>query len=595
MEQNDLSLERVIASVLRRKKAFLVSFLAGAVTLGAIARSIPPRYKAQVVLTIEPGRFPNDFLRPNVIPGLESRLGGMEKMLVSAPVIEELRARTGLAARDGPGGGLLEMMGIANDPIESWRKSFEFEVLQGEAPTTHKVDEAVVVQMSFKHADPEMASRVVNGCAARANEENNRFRRAFVEEVVRFVQKEEERARLTVHEREDGFNSFKLSNSDKLPEQEPLILARLGQLRIRYADLKNAERFADARLEQLTSERGLLVAQIALIVQIAATGGDVGDHDSPLELRRERVRLIMERDIRADELKSLEAQFTPRTPQVVIAKDRLDTTETRLRDVEAKLATFGVSVGELPEAPAPRHADVLDFDGKEPGRTMPGGLEKVPVKLPGDSAPVDSSTTTADKGAPKGAAAHEPKVLAGPTPDASANRVVQVLANPPLDEKTLEKSLDSFAYRLVVGNPGYARIRTIDFALKETKDAIAETVGQREESFRDIRKAEEQLASVPEVRQRLEALARALFEGREDFARLQNQLDNAQKALEVENEGKGEQLRVIDFARPPTKPTGPGTLVFVGIALVLALGLAVGACVLLETRKSASDTRKPAS
>src|SRR5205823_6912664 len=104
-------------------------------------------------------------------------------------------------------------------------------------------------------------------------------------------------------------------------------------------------------------------------------------------------------------------------------------------------------------------------------------------------------------------------------------------------------------------------------------------------AFAEIRKGEEQLAAIPEVRQRLESLGRSLIEAREDFARLTNQLDNARKALAVENEGKGEQLRVIDFARPPSRPTGPGAIVFLGLSALLALGAAAGSCLLLDMRK----------
>src|SRR5256885_15194768 len=109
-----------------------------------------------------------------------------------------------------------------------------------------------------------------------------------------------------------------------------------------------------------------------------------------------------------------------------------------------------------------------------------------------------------------------------------------------------------------------------------------ELLRQREEAFADIKKCEDQLAAIPEVRQRLETLARDLIEAREDSRRLSDQLDNARKALEVENEGKGEQFRVIDFARPPTKPSGPGRPIFVGIAIAVALAFAAVLCTFFD-------------
>jgi uncharacterized protein involved in exopolysaccharide biosynthesis len=606
-QSNDgLTPERVLGAVLRRKKLFAATLAASAAAFGAAAGAVPPSYRANVVMTIEPGRYPNDFLRPNVIPGLDTRLGGMEKMLQSAPVIEELRQKTGLAARDG-GGGSLDALGLASDPIETWRKAFRFEVLQGLAQGARKSEEAVLVEVSYKHSDPEMAAKVVNACAARANEENNRFRRAFVEEVVRFIQKTEERTRDVTRGREEAWNAFKLANLDRLPEQEPHLAARLSQLRIRYADLKNTERFGDARLEQLTSERGLLVAQVALAVQIASAGmgGDSGERDGgPGELRRERALLWIDLNKAKDELAELEKIYMPRLPQVVLAKDRVARLEARLKDVDAKLAALGLALSSNAEkAPAveiPKERDLFG-PGKDDEKT-PGGLRKVPVTIPGnklDGAPKpdggskkdDAKKDDAKKDA-KEAVKEQEKQAA---PVLAPAKVVDVLSTDQIDEKSIKKALDEFSYRLVVSNPSYSRIRQIDFGLKETKESLKEVTRQREECFGEIKKTEESLAAIPEVRARLEVLGRALLEAREDLRRLADQLENAKKALEVENEGKGEQFRVIDFARPPTKSSGPGRGMFMALALAAAIGFTIGVCLLLEMRPTIAALLKAAN
>ena len=585
-EEGGLSVEQVVRATLGRRRLFLASLGAGALVLGAAAAAIPPSYKATVVMTIEPGRYPNDFLRPNVIPGLDLRLGGMERMLESAPVIEELRVRTGLAAHDAPGGAL-QALGLASDPIEGWRKAFKFEIpLDVAQAPSHKADEAPLVEMSFKHADPEMAARVVNECAKRANEENNRFRRAFVEEVVRFIQKAQERATVSSRQRDEAFNSFKLANADRLPEQEAFISAKLGQLRIRYTDLKNTERFTEARLEQLISERNLLLAQIALNVQLLrAAGLDGDDRSTPIELRREKQRLQQELDRREDSLTELQEGFTPVEPRVRALKQLIERSKERISDIDKKLLTLSLG-GELsplrsgtaavgsgalsvPDAFVPKHDRNLFPDDYDPYKAK---NQKVP------NAPLTDRLRNAA----------EPPTKEAPGPEAAApaknGKVAELLSIENVDEKRLQESLDEISYRLVVANPGYGRIRQIDFAAKETRDSQKELARQREEAFADIRKAEYQLAAIPEVRQRLESLIRELIEAREDYRRLSDQLDNARKALEVENEGKGEQFRVIDFARPPTKPSGPGRPIFMAVAMILAIGLAAGTCVVADMR-----------
>lgn len=588
-----LSLEQVLRAVVSRKKAFGATFVASSFVFGAAAAAVPPSYKASVVMTIDPGRYPNDFLRPNVIPALDTRLGGMEKMLESAPVIEELRVRTGLAGKDSSGGGTLESPGLASDPIEAWRKAFKFEVLQGLENGSRKVDEALLVEMSYKGSDPQMCARVVNECAKRANEENNRFRRAFVEEVVRFIGKAQKKASEIARQREEAFNSFKLANTDKLPEQEAFIAAKLGQLRIRYTDLKQSERFAQARLEQLTSERGLLVAQIALNVQLGMQFGADGDtKSSPNDWRSERQRLTMEVERKEDELSQLEQSYTQAEPRVKAMHELLDKARKRLADLDQRMrmvsaASDSVDVSPVKSTDTPRKPGGVEYRPSRDRKLFPDD----PYEHPGQKIPnsplvpgsrLDHSEE--EKKQQQDAKEAEKVIQKLVTPAEAQARVVALLANDKVDERTLQAKLDDLSYRLVVANPGYGRIRQIDFSLKETKETATELARQREEAFGDIKKAEDQLAAIPEVRQRLESLSRDLVEAREDAHRLSDQLDNAKKALEVENEGKGEQFRVIDFARPPSRPTGPGRPIYMGLAVALALGFAGVLVVFVDLR-----------
>jgi hypothetical protein len=220
-----------------------------------------------------------------------------------------------------------------------------------------------------------------------------------------------------------------------------------------------------------------------------------------------------------------------------------------------------------------------DFVPKHEHKLFPDDpYEKKSQRVP--NAPLAPRLDGADQPLPKEAGS----VPEAASPSVRNGKVAELLSIENIEEKRLRECLDDMCYRLVVANPGYGRIRAIDFAVKETRDSLKDLATQREEAFADIRKAEEQLAAFPEVRQRLEALIRELIEAREDYHRLSDQLDNARKALEVENEGKGEQFRVIDFARPPTKPSGPGRPIFIAIALVLAVGVAVGVCILADMR-----------
>ncbi|HZU97409.1 MAG TPA: hypothetical protein VFF73_11980, partial [Planctomycetota bacterium] len=514
------------------------------------------------------------------------------------PVIEELRAKTGLSTLEPGSGGMLQALGLASDPIDSWRKSFRFDVPVDITQNQHQnPDTAPLVELSFKSSDPTIAARVVNECAKRANDENNRFRRAFVEEVVRFIQKTQERAKEIAHKRDEAFNTFKLANMDKLPEQEAFIEGKLGNLRIRYADLKQTERFAEARLEQLEAERGLLVAQIALNVQLARAGsgaGDDGGKDTPRELKQDRQRLLTEVEQRQDAYDIARSRYTEAEPTTKGAKLLLDNAKDRLEEVETKLKHLGLLPGEMPATIAPVTTEDKGADYK-PRKTHK--LFEDPVKVGKNmvgNAPLAEGFGKKDEPSSKGSEDENNAEASGPTGLIAQAQVVAVLSSETIDEKVLQRSLDEMSYRLVVANPGYGRIRGIDFLVKETKASLEDLARQREDCFRETKKAEEQLAAIPEVRQRLESLARDLIESRDDYRRLTDQLDNARKALDVENENKGEQFRVIDFARPPTRPTGPGRPLLVALAVVLALGAAAASCAVSDLRARGVLTLFPA-
>jgi hypothetical protein len=597
-KQPGLSPEQVLRAVASRPRTFAAAALVFGFAFGAGAAAIPPSYKATVVMTIDPGRYPNDFLRPNVIPSLGTRLGGMERMLESAPVIEELRAKTGLASLEPGGGGMLQALGLATDPIESWRKSFRFDVPVDIAQPQHQnPDTAPLVELSFKSSDPTIAARVVNECAKRANDENNRFRRAFVEEVVRFIQKTQERAKEIAQKRDEAFNTFKIANMDKLPEQEAFIEGKLGNLRIRYSDLKQSERFAEARLEQLEAERGLLVAQIALNVQLARTGSggdDDSGKDTPRELRQERQRLLVEVDRRKDDYDLALSRYTEAEPTTKAAKLLLDNAKERLDEIETRLKRLGLLPGDMPGTVAPVTTEDkgTDFKPRKKHKLFDDPIP--PGKNMNNNSALGHHFDSTEESPASGSDDEKKGLFSGPTALLAQAQVVAVLTSETIDEKTLERSLDEMSYRLVVSNPGYGRIRGIDFLARETKASLEDLARQREDCFRETKKAEEELAAIPEVRQRLESLARDLTESRDDYHRLTDQLDNARKALEVENENKGEQFRVIDFARPPTRPTGPGRPLLIALAVALALAAAAASCAVSDLRARGVLTLLPA-
>jgi len=88
--------------------------------------------------------------------------------------------------------------------------------------------------------------------------------------------------------------------------------------------------------------------------------------------------------------------------------------------------------------------------------------------------------------------------------------------------------------------------------------------------------------NLPQREQDLLSLQRDYKNIRESYQSLLNRKLEAEIAVNMERKQKGEQFRVIDPARPPTDPSSPDMKKLFLATLVGGLGVAAGACFLLE-------------
>jgi polysaccharide chain length determinant protein (PEP-CTERM system associated) len=88
--------------------------------------------------------------------------------------------------------------------------------------------------------------------------------------------------------------------------------------------------------------------------------------------------------------------------------------------------------------------------------------------------------------------------------------------------------------------------------------------------------------NLPQREQELLSLQRDYKNMRESYQSLLNRKLEAQIAVNMERKQKGEQFRVIDPARPPSKPSSPDMAKLFLISLVSGLGLGGAICFVLE-------------
>ena len=119
-------------------------------------------------------------------------------------------------------------------------------------------------------------------------------------------------------------------------------------------------------------------------------------------------------------------------------------------------------------------------------------------------------------------------------------------------------------------------------ALSEAEADIKVFKGEERRLQDSIASYQAKVENVPRREQELRELARDYDSTGALYQSLLKRYEEAQLAESLEQRQKGEQFRVLDPAVPEPKPAAPARLKLLAIALVVSIGLAVGAVMLAE-------------
>jgi polysaccharide chain length determinant protein (PEP-CTERM system associated) len=124
--------------------------------------------------------------------------------------------------------------------------------------------------------------------------------------------------------------------------------------------------------------------------------------------------------------------------------------------------------------------------------------------------------------------------------------------------------------------------RQVDDALGDV-DAELRALKTEERSLRDtIAAYEQRVENVPKRQQEFQEVSRDYTTVKERYETLLKRYEEAQLAESLEQGRQVEQFRILDPALPPRDPVAPNRVRLLGLGLLLALGLAVGAVIAAE-------------
>ena len=223
-------LQRILEAPLRRPWLAILPLTITLAAAIALSFLLPPRYKSQTVILVEPDPIP-----ASLVPKLSNDDVGRRLQTLRQEV--QSRTRLELAARELDPYGTVAKQPLINT-IERMRAAVSVSVKGNDA-----------FSIEFEHRDPRMAMLVADRLTTLFMEEVAGGRERQVSEAYQFIESQMESAREQLEQKEEALREFKERHMGQLPEQVQANLATLQRLQLEQQTVVDSLRKAtDAQL-----------------------------------------------------------------------------------------------------------------------------------------------------------------------------------------------------------------------------------------------------------------------------------------------------------------------------------------------------------
>jgi polysaccharide chain length determinant protein (PEP-CTERM system associated) len=336
----DIDLKFYLAVFLRRLPYFLVIAALVAAVGVTLAAILPPAYRSQASMLVEPQQIPGDLAQATVVVDPFEQAQIIEQRIMTRANLVELAERIGLYA-DQP-----EMS--ANAMAGDIRGRIEFIGFVPDVTQQRGLPGATIIGVAFTAPSPELAFKGANELVNLVLQENVRLRTDRAGGTAEFFQAEVERLAAEIERQAERIAAMKTANVDALPDS---LSARRAQQEREQERLLALEREEAA----LRNQRDTVV----WIFERTGRASTVALSPEEQELESLRSQLIQQRAI-----------YAPSSPQVRLLESRIAALDGLVEEQRASRAVPGAD--GAPAAPA-SELDVelapidarLDFIGQE--------------------------------------------------------------------------------------------------------------------------------------------------------------------------------------------------------------------------------------
>ncbi|NVM57911.1 MAG: hypothetical protein HWN51_07320, partial [Desulfobacterales bacterium] len=218
-------------------------FVVSMVTIGYCIKA-PRVYKSSTLILVQPQEVPPDYVKSTVTSDARARLNTLREQVMSRPRLREVIKRYDLYPR-------VRAAGTMYDAVELMRKHIHVEVRQ----TRRRDTSPASFEVSYEGQDPAKVRNVTTAIANLFIEDNLKLRERQAAGTSKFLERELERMRQDLRQKEELVRQFKEKNMGLLPEQMENNYRILAQLQ-QHLDSLNAT------LQQTEDRKVLLQSQL---------------------------------------------------------------------------------------------------------------------------------------------------------------------------------------------------------------------------------------------------------------------------------------------------------------------------------------------
>jgi len=300
---------QVIEVARRRKWTIVVPFLLAASVTLYLCVALPPIYRSETTILVEPQQVPEHYIQSTVTGSVRDRLSTISQQILSRTRLESVIREFGLYAEDRE-----------RDPMEEvvvkMRKNIEINV-EEEGRRPRGEASAAAFKLAYQGKDPELVQKVTMALANLYIEENLRVREALARGTREFLDRELGDIENELKNREEAIREFRQRYMGELPEQLEANLRTQEQLQEQKKSVLDSLRDAEDRvilLERQLDETPMYLSEMV---------SDAEDLNTQLALKRQRLDALSSRytDLYPD-VRTLKKEIRELEERIITTPDR---------------------------------------------------------------------------------------------------------------------------------------------------------------------------------------------------------------------------------------------------------------------------------